>query len=116
MYYVQKGKVFSGGSRISCRGRGPPTQVLFWQKCMQKRKNWVPWGEGAAPGTSPLDPPMVFTLHVVTVWSNTVQMYNRSTYALLFIITVLDMLHVVTVILPEDMNLLECVISGAFIP
>ena len=25
----------------------------FYQKCMQKGKNWVPWGGGAALGTPP---------------------------------------------------------------
>ena len=49
----------SGGFRISCCGGGgwSPTSDAdaFWQKCMQKQKNWVSLGGG-----HPLDLPMDF--------------------------------------------------------
>ena len=58
---------FIGGSRIS-RGGGvdplggawTPNAGTLRQKCVQKRKNWVPSGGACAGGTPPLDPPMDF--------------------------------------------------------
>ena len=49
-----------GGSRISIRrGWQHPTRALFWRKCMQKRKNWVPFrGRGRGRERRPLDLPM----------------------------------------------------------
>ena len=48
---------FPVGGRGPIRGAWTSDEGAFWQKCMQKRKNWVPWG-GVRPAR-PLDPPMV---------------------------------------------------------
>ena len=41
-------------------GAWTPNAGTFRRKCMQRRKNWVPWGGGGhVPGTLPLDPPMI---------------------------------------------------------
>ena len=53
-------------------GRGPrrggawtPKAVTFQKFCMSKRKNLDPGG--LAPGTPPLDPPMLMIVHVIVM-------------------------------------------------
>ena len=50
---------FPVGGRGPVRGVWTPNVGTFWQKCMQKRKNWVLYGGGHAPSMPPLDPPMM---------------------------------------------------------
>ena len=57
---IRGGMVPLGGHVDLLGGTWTPNAGTFWQKCMRKRKNWVPSGEGGVRPARPLDPPMWF--------------------------------------------------------